>query len=63
MLAVSEKRKRAVEKKEKKKKEEDKRSLGSCFSHINRRPSTSEATANKNAKKIDETRITSRSCL
>lgn len=41
----------------------DKGSLGSCFSHIHTRPSTSEATADKNAKKKDEARITSRSCL
>lgn len=57
LLAVSEKRKRAVGKKK------DKGSLGSCFSHIHTRPSTSEATADKNAKKKDEARITSRSCL
>lgn len=42
---------------------QDKGSLGSCFSHIHTRLSTSEATADKNAKEEDETRIISRSCL
>lgn len=32
-------------------------------SHTHSRPSTSEATADKNAKKRDEAGITSRSCL
>lgn len=34
-----------------------------AVSHTHSRPSTSEATADKNAKKKDETGITSRSCL
>lgn len=49
------KRKRAVEKKA--------RGPLAAVSHTDSRPSTSEATADKNAKKKDETGITSRSCL